>query len=49
VQALGELIAAGARPRAAAAALAKLTGLGANELYRAATRASRPSGGAARR
>jgi 16S rRNA (cytidine1402-2'-O)-methyltransferase len=49
VQALGELIAAGARPRAAAAALAKLTRLGANELYRAATGASRPSGDAARR
>jgi 16S rRNA (cytidine1402-2'-O)-methyltransferase len=46
---LALLIAAGARPRAAAAALAQLTGLGANELYRAATRTSRPRGGAARR
>ncbi len=35
--ALRELIAAGARPRAAAAAVAKLTGAGANELYRALT------------
>jgi 16S rRNA (cytidine1402-2'-O)-methyltransferase len=33
--ALGELVAAGARARPAAAAVAKLTGLGANELYRA--------------
>ena len=33
--ALRELIDAGARPRAAAAVVAKLTGLGANELYRA--------------
>ncbi|MGH2878065.1 MAG: 16S rRNA (cytidine(1402)-2'-O)-methyltransferase [Solirubrobacteraceae bacterium] len=32
--ALRELIDAGARPRAAAAVVAKLTGLGANELYR---------------
>jgi 16S rRNA (cytidine1402-2'-O)-methyltransferase len=32
--ALRELARAGARPRAAAAAVAKLTGLGANELYR---------------
>jgi 16S rRNA (cytidine1402-2'-O)-methyltransferase len=32
--ALRELIDAGARPRAAASAVAKLTGLGANELYR---------------
>ncbi len=35
--ALRELVAAGARPRPAAAALAKLTGLGANELYRGLT------------
>jgi 16S rRNA (cytidine1402-2'-O)-methyltransferase len=35
--ALRELVAAGARPRAAAAAVAKLTGLGANELYRGLT------------
>ncbi len=34
---LRELIAAGARPRPAAAAVAKLTGAGANELYRALT------------
>jgi 16S rRNA (cytidine1402-2'-O)-methyltransferase len=32
--ALGELVRAGARPRPAAAAVAKLTGIGANELYR---------------
>ncbi len=37
VAALHELVAAGAKPRAAAAALAKLTGLGANELYRGLT------------
>jgi 16S rRNA (cytidine1402-2'-O)-methyltransferase len=37
VQALAELIRAGARPRPAAAAVAKLTGLAANELYREAT------------
>jgi len=40
--ALRDLVAAGARPRPAAAALAGLTGLGANELYRALTE-SRPS------
>jgi 16S rRNA (cytidine1402-2'-O)-methyltransferase len=34
VQALRALVEAGARPRPAAAALAKLTGIGANELYR---------------
>jgi 16S rRNA (cytidine1402-2'-O)-methyltransferase len=34
LQALGELVAAGARARPAAAVVAKLTGLGANELYR---------------
>ena len=33
-RALRELVDAGARPRAAAAALAGLTGVGANELYR---------------
>lgn len=37
--ALQQLVAAGARPRPAAAALAALTGLGANELYRGLTRA----------
>jgi 16S rRNA (cytidine1402-2'-O)-methyltransferase len=37
--ALRELIAAGARPRAAAGVLARLTGLRANELYRELTRA----------
>jgi 16S rRNA (cytidine1402-2'-O)-methyltransferase len=35
--ALRELIAAGAKPRPAAAAVAKLTGVGANELYRELT------------
>jgi 16S rRNA (cytidine1402-2'-O)-methyltransferase len=35
--ALAELVAAGARARPAAAVVAKLTGLGANELYRALT------------
>jgi 16S rRNA (cytidine1402-2'-O)-methyltransferase len=38
LQALETLVAAGARPRAAAAALARLTGVGANELYRGLTR-----------
>jgi 16S rRNA (cytidine1402-2'-O)-methyltransferase len=38
VRALEALVAAGARPRAAAAALAKLTGFRANELYRGLTR-----------
>jgi 16S rRNA (cytidine1402-2'-O)-methyltransferase len=38
VSALEALVSAGARPRAAAAALAKLTGLGANQLYRGLTR-----------
>ncbi|MCW3034338.1 MAG: hypothetical protein JWM60_2683, partial [Solirubrobacterales bacterium] len=37
--ALRELVQAGARPRAAATAVAKLTGLSANELYRELTRA----------
>jgi 16S rRNA (cytidine1402-2'-O)-methyltransferase len=37
LSALRELIAAGAKPRAAAAVMAKLTGIGANELYRALT------------
>ncbi len=36
-EALRELVAAGARPRPAAAVVAKLTGLGANELYRELT------------
>ncbi len=35
--ALRELVAAGARARPAASAVAKLTGVGANELYRALT------------
>ena len=50
VRALGELVAAGARPRAAASALAGLTALGANELYReliARQGARRPGGRAA--
>jgi 16S rRNA (cytidine1402-2'-O)-methyltransferase len=34
LQALGDLVAAGARARPAAAVVAKLTGVGANELYR---------------
>jgi 16S rRNA (cytidine1402-2'-O)-methyltransferase len=34
LQALGELVAAGARARPAASVVAKLTGVGANELYR---------------
>ncbi|HEY3960263.1 MAG TPA: 16S rRNA (cytidine(1402)-2'-O)-methyltransferase [Solirubrobacteraceae bacterium] len=38
--ALRELIAAGAKPRPAAAAVATLTGVGANELYRALTSGS---------
>ena len=38
VRALEAVVAAGARPRAAAAALAKLTGVSANELYRGLTR-----------
>jgi 16S rRNA (cytidine1402-2'-O)-methyltransferase len=38
VQALEALVAAGARPRAAATALAKLTGVGANDLYGRLTR-----------
>ncbi len=37
LEALRELVAAGARPRAAARVLARLTGVGANELYRALT------------
>ncbi|HTU79697.1 MAG TPA: 16S rRNA (cytidine(1402)-2'-O)-methyltransferase [Solirubrobacteraceae bacterium] len=39
--ALAELIDAGARPRAAAGVVARLTGVRANELYRAQTRARR--------
>jgi 16S rRNA (cytidine1402-2'-O)-methyltransferase len=39
LSALGELIDAGAKPRPAAAAVAKLTGLAANELYRELMRA----------
>ncbi len=37
LEVLRELVAAGARPRPAAVAVAKLTGLGANELYRKLT------------
>jgi 16S rRNA (cytidine1402-2'-O)-methyltransferase len=48
-RALAELIDAGARPRAAAAAVAKLTGVPANELYRASTRARGAPGAGARR
>jgi 16S rRNA (cytidine1402-2'-O)-methyltransferase len=48
-QALAELIGAGARPRAAAQALAKLSGLSANQLYRAATHGPRSPGAGARR
>jgi hypothetical protein len=40
VAAVRELAAAGARPRAAATVVAKLTGLGANELYRELTSGS---------
>ena len=40
LQALQNLVAAGARPRPAAAAVARLTGVGANELYRELTRLS---------
>ncbi|HWX75388.1 MAG TPA: 16S rRNA (cytidine(1402)-2'-O)-methyltransferase [Solirubrobacteraceae bacterium] len=47
--ALAELLSAGARPRAAAAALAKLTGVSANELYRIATDARGAPDAAARR
>ena len=36
--ALRELVSAGARARPAAAAVARLTGVGANELYRELTR-----------
>src|SRR5205085_885034 len=39
--ALRRLVAAGARPRPAAAAVAQLTGLGANELYRELTGGAR--------
>jgi 16S rRNA (cytidine1402-2'-O)-methyltransferase len=40
LRALRDLVAAGARPRPAATAVAKLTGVGANELYRELTRTS---------
>jgi 16S rRNA (cytidine1402-2'-O)-methyltransferase len=40
LRALRDLVAAGARPRAAASAVAKLTGIAANELYRELTRTS---------
>lgn len=43
--ALHELVAAGARTRPAAAALGRLTGLGANELYRQLTASSGPLDG----
>ena len=49
VQALAALIAAGARPRPAATAVAKLTGLAANELYRESARARGRSVARARR
>jgi 16S rRNA (cytidine1402-2'-O)-methyltransferase len=49
LEALTELIGAGARPRPAATALAKLTGLSANQLYRESTRERQPPGAAARR
>ncbi len=42
VLALSELVAAGAKPRAAASVLARLSGLRANELYRELTRGERP-------
>ena len=49
VQALEELVRGGARTRAAAAAVAKLTGLAANDLYAELTRAAqRPAAGARR-
>jgi 16S rRNA (cytidine1402-2'-O)-methyltransferase len=48
-RALAELIDAGARPRAAAAAVAKLTGVPANELYRASTLARGAPGAGSRR
>jgi len=49
VQALEELVRGGARARAAAAAVAKLTGLAANDLYAELTRAAqRPAAGARR-
>jgi 16S rRNA (cytidine1402-2'-O)-methyltransferase len=44
LRALEELIAAGARARPAAAAVAKLTGVAANELYRAITSSAREPG-----
>jgi 16S rRNA (cytidine1402-2'-O)-methyltransferase len=40
LRALRDLVAAGARPRPAASAVAKLTGIAANELYRELTRTS---------
>jgi 16S rRNA (cytidine1402-2'-O)-methyltransferase len=49
VAALSEVVAAGARARPAAAAIAKLTGLGANELYRELARGKQQPSAAARR
>ena len=49
VQALAELIRAGARPRPAAAAVARLTGLAANELYRESARGTGQAVGRLRR
>jgi hypothetical protein len=45
VRALRDLVAAGARPRPAAAVVARLTGVGANELYRELTGESREKNG----
>jgi 16S rRNA (cytidine1402-2'-O)-methyltransferase len=44
IEAVHELIDAGARPRAAASAVARLTGLAANDLYRSSTRRTRAGG-----
>jgi 16S rRNA (cytidine1402-2'-O)-methyltransferase len=49
VTALSEVVAAGARARPAAAAIAKLSGVGANELYRELARAKRGPGASSRR
>jgi 16S rRNA (cytidine1402-2'-O)-methyltransferase len=49
MQALAELVRAGARTRVAAAAVAKLTGLAANDLYEELARGARRPGAGARR
>jgi len=49
LQALAELVRAGARARPAAAAVAKLSGLPANELYREFVRSGAQPGAGARR